>query len=304
MNEAMKSRVRTSVVSNGVLEESRAAETVLEFPGQEPPSGEECTASVARVRGVTLREFPRDLYVPPEALRVFLDSFEGPLDLLLYLIRKHDFDILEISVSAVTDQYLRYIQLMDQLDVNLAGEYLAMAALLTAIKSRMLLPIQPSVEEDEEDPRAAIVRRLKGFEHIKRAANQLDEMPRMHREFFPASAESKLPPEQRPLPEVELDQLMSAFSDVLLRASYRKHHEMTPEVLSVSERMADILAQVASSKTFVPFIALFCLEEGRRGVVVTFLAITQLIQKGSVSVVQNGSFAPIYIAPADTAKAA
>ena len=304
MNEAMKSGVTRSELSNGVLEESAAAEPSLKFSGRESPSGEESTVSLARVRGVTLREFPRDLYVPPEALRVFLDSFEGPLDLLLYLIRKHDFDVLEISVSAVTDQYLQYIQLMDQLDVNLAGEYLAMAALLTAIKSRMLLPIQPSVEEDEEDPRAAIVRRLKEFEHIKRAAKQLDEMPRMHREFFPASAESKLPPEQRPLPDVELDQLMSAFSDVLLRASYREHHEMTAEVLSVSERMADILAQVASSKTFVPFIALFCLEEGRRGVVVTFLAITQLIQKGSVNIVQNGSFAPIYIAPAETAKAA
>lgn len=266
-----------------------------ELEDQETTSGNEGNSVVARVRGVTLSEFPRDLYVPPEALRVFLDSFEGPLDLLLYLIRKHDFDILEISVSAVTDQYLQYIQLMDQLDVILAGEYLAMAALLTAIKSRMLLPIQPSAEEDEEDPRAAIVRRLKEFEHIKRAAQQLDEIPRMNRDFFPAISQSKLPREERPLPEVELDQLMSAFSDVLIRASYRQHHEMTPEVLSVSERMADILAQVASSKSFVPFVALFCLDEGRRGVVVTFLAITQLIQRGSVKVVQNGSFAPIYL---------
>ncbi len=258
--------------------------------------------SLARVRGVTLNEFPSDLYVPPEALRVFLDSFEGPLDLLLYLIRKHDFDILEISVSAVTDQYLQYIQLMDRLDVHLAGEYLAMAATLTAIKSRMLLPLMPSDEEEEEDPRAAIVRRLREFDRIKRLAEQLDEIPRMEREYFPAAADGNLPRDERPLPEVEFHQLMSAFSDVLLRASYREHHEMTAEVLSVSERMADILAQVASSKHFVPFVALFCLEEGRRGVVVTFLAITQLLQNGRVNVVQNGSYAPIYVTAAQTGR--
>ena len=254
--------------------------------------------SLARVRGVTLNEFPSDLYVPPEALRVFLDSFEGPLDLLLYLIRKHDFDILEISVSAVTDQYLQYIQLMDQFDVHLAGEYLSMAATLAAIKSRMLLPLMPSDDEDEEDPRAAIVRRLREFDRIKRVAEQLDEIPRMEREFFPVEVDSNLPPDERPLPEVELNQLMSAFSDVLLGASYREHHQMSAEVLSVSERMADILAQVASSKRFVPFVALFCLEEGRRGVVVTFLAITQLLQNGRVNVVQNGSYAPIYVTAA------
>lgn len=280
-------------VEAAAVERNAARETSAGSQAQRP------TGSVARVRGVALNEFPRDLYVPPEALRVFLDSFEGPLDLLLYLIRKHDFDILEISVSAVTDQYLEYIQLMDKLDVNLAGEYLSMAALLTAIKSRMLLPLQPSPEDEEEDPRAAIVRRLREFDHIKRAAKKLDELPRYERDFFPAAPDSNLPPEQRPRPEVELHQLMSAFSDVLIRASYREHHAMTPEVLSVSERMADILAQVAASKTFVPFVALFCLEEGRRGVVVTFLAITQLVQRGSVSVVQNGSFAPIYIAATD-----
>lgn len=255
----------------------------------------EIVNAIARVRGITLNEFPTDLYVPPEALRVFLDSFEGPLDLLLYLIRKHDFDILEISVSAVTDQYLQYIQLMDTLDVHLAGEYLAMAATLAAIKSRMLLPLMPSDDEEEEDPRAVIVRRLREFDHIKRVAQELDDMPRMERDFFPAAADSNLPRNERPLPEVEFHQLMSAFSDVLIRASYREHHQMTPEVLSVSERMADILAQVASSKRFVPFVALFCLDEGRRGVVVTFLAITQLLQSGRVNVVQNGSYAPIYV---------
>ena len=249
---------------------------------------------IARVRGTDLTEFPTDLYIPPEALKVFLDSFEGPLDLLLYLIRKHDFDILEISVSAVTDQYLQYINLMDHLDIHLAGEYLAMAATLAAIKSRMLLPLVTSDDEEEEDPRAEIVRRLREFEQIKRAAETLDDMPHMEREFFPVVADCKAP-ESRPLPEVDMRSLMSAFSDVLLRARYRERHEMTPEVLSVSERMADILAQVASAKRFVPFVALFHLEEGRLGVVVTFLAITQLLQLGRVNVVQRGSFAPMYV---------
>ena len=293
-------RIVTSIVNK--VESAVLEREAPRGASAEPQAGR--TDSVARVRGVPLNEFPRDLYVPPEALRVFLDSFEGPLDLLLYLIRKHDFDILEISVSAVTDQYLQYIQLMDQLDVNLAGEYLSMAALLTAIKSRMLLPLQPSSEEDEEDPRAAIVRRLREFDHIKRAAQKLDELPRFEHDFFPATPDTNLPPEDRPQPEVELHQLMAAFSDVLMRASYREHHALTPEVLSVSERMADILAQVAASKTFVPFVALFCLEEGRRGVVVTFLAITQLVQRGRVSVVQNGSFAPIYIAPTGVSESA
>ncbi len=251
----------------------------------------------ARVRGVSLSEFPTDLYVPPEALRVFLDSFEGPLDLLLYLIRKHDFDILEISVSKVTDQYLQYINLMDHLDIYLAGEYLAMAATLAAIKSRMLLPLVATDDDEEDDPRAEIVRRLREFERIKRAAETLDEMPRLEREFFPAVAQSNAP-ENRPLPEVDMRALMSAFSDVLLRARYREHHEMTPEVLSVSERMADILARVASAKRFVPFVALFELQEGRLGVVVTFLAVTQLLQLGRVNVVQRGSFAPLYVTAA------
>ena len=303
MNDRAKSERAAAQTSNPGPLNATGQNSAPEAHGNATPLGKDEAQGLARVRGITLNAFPRDLYVPPEALRVFLDSFEGPLDLLLYFIRKHDFDILEISVSAVTDQYLRYIGLMDQLDVHLAGEYLAMAALLTAIKSRMLLPIQPTDEEHEEDPRAAIVRRLREFEYIKRASQKLDELPRMQRDFFPAGAESKLPPEQRPLPDIELHQLMSAFSDVILRASYRKHHEMIPEVLSVSERMTDILARVASSKTFVPFIALFCLEEGRRGVVVTFLAVTQLIQNRRLSVVQNGPFAPIYIAPRDVAKA-
>ena len=261
------------------------------------------TAAMARVRGVSLSEFPADLYVPPEALRVFLDSFEGPLDLLLYLIRKHDFDILEINVSAVTDQYLEYINLMDHLDIHLAGEYLAMAATLAAIKSRMLLPLVTTDEDEEEDPRAEIVRRLREFERIKCAAEALDEMPRMEREFFPAAAQTNAP-YNRPPPEVDMHALMSAFSDVLLRARFSEHHEMTPEVLSVSERMADVLARVAAAKRFVPFIALFHLQEGRLGVVVTFLAITQLLQLGRINVVQRGSFAPMYVTAISQAQGA
>ncbi len=253
------------------------------------------SGSLARVRGIALSRFPSDLYVPPEALRVFLESFEGPLDLLLYLIRKHDFDVLEISVSAVTDQYLEYIGLMDRLDVHLAGEYLAMAATLAAIKSRMLLPVLPGDEQEEEDPRAAIVQRLREFERIKRVAVKLDELPRLERDVFPLEVQHPAETEQRPLPDVALEDLLSAFSDVLLRASYREAHRMTPEFLSVSERMADILARVAASKSFVPFVALFALDEGRRGVVVTFLAITRLLQDGRVQVVQKGSYAPIYV---------
>jgi segregation and condensation protein A len=249
---------------------------------------------LAVVQGKALESLPQDLYIPPEALKVFLEAFEGPLDLLLYLIRKDNIDIADIRVAEITRQYVEYIELMQEMQLELAGEYLVMSAMLAEIKSRILLPKPPGVAEDEEDPRAELIRRLQEYERYKQAAEDLDALPRLGRDVFQASAE---PVEQKVItlpPEVELQDLIAAFQDVMKRASMYAHHHVQLESLSVRERMSSVLSKVNSSH-FTSFKDLFTVEEGRMGVVVSFLAILELVKESLIDLTQAEPFAPIHV---------
>ena len=250
----------------------------------------------AIVEGKTVTELPKDLYIPPDALEVFLEAFEGPLDLLLYLIRRQNLDILDIRVAEITHQYMQYVELMHAMQFELAAEYLVMAAMLAEIKSRMLLP-RPKLDEIEEgeDPRAELIRRLQEYERFKQAAEDLDALPRVDRDVFPGSATPPPIDRQQPLPDVELKELLLAFSEVLRRASMFQNHKISYEALSTRERMGDVLKALAGGTNFVPFQALFSAEEGRRGVVVTFLAIMELIKESLIEIVQSEPFAPIHV---------
>ena len=249
---------------------------------------------VALIDGKVVDQLPSDLYIPPDALEVFLEAFEGPLDLLLYLIRRQNLDILDIEVAEVTEQYLRYIDLMKALKLDLAGEYLLMAAMLAEIKSRLLLP-QPAADDEDEDPRAELVRRLQEYERIKRAAENLDALPRQDRDLFGAHVGKPEWVKQRVQPTVDLKELMVALAEVLRRADLHQVHAVQLEGLSVRERMSDILARVNAASGFAAFDALFDPREGRRGVVVTFLALLELAREALVELVQNAAFSPIYV---------
>jgi len=249
---------------------------------------------LAVVQGKALESLPQDLYIPPEALQVFLEAFEGPLDLLLYLIRKDNIDIADIRVAEITRQYVEYIELMQEMQLELAGEYLVMSAMLAEIKSRILLPKPPGIAEDEEDPRAELIRRLQEYERYKQAAEDLDALPRLGRDVFHASAE---PVEQKVItlpPEVELQDLIAAFQDVMKRASMYAHHHVQLESLSVRERMSSVLSKVNSAH-FTSFKDLFTVEEGRMGVVVSFLAILELVKESLIDLTQAEPFAPIHV---------
>ncbi len=249
----------------------------------------------ARVHGEQLIELPQDLYIPPEALRIFLETFEGPLDLLLYLIKKDNFDILDIPIAEITRQYMRYIELMHELELELAAEYLLMAAMLAEIKSRLLLPKPPAAEEsDETDPRAELVRRLQEYERFQQAAANLDQLPRVERDIFVADADNP-PFDQEPVkPLISLEEIALAFQNVLARAKLFAHHQVTPEVLSIRERMSLVLSQL-NSPEFVEFTRFFRVDEGSMGVVVTLIAILELIRQSAIELVQAQPFAPIYI---------
>lgn len=248
----------------------------------------------AIVAGEAMTTLPTDLYIPPQALEVFLDAFEGPLDLLLYLIRKQNIDILDIPVAPVCEQYMAYIDLMKESKLELAAEYLVMAAMLTEIKSRMLLP-RPVVEgEEEEDPRAQLVRRLQEYERYRKSGQDINNLPRMDRDLAMAVVEYQGTPVQQPPPSVTLDQLLVAFKKVVERSELFSHHHIQREALSVRERMTRIMEMVGA-ENFVNFDALFDMEEGRMGFVVTFLAILELLKESLVIVVQQEPFAPIHI---------
>lgn len=249
---------------------------------------------VAIVGGEALLELPADLHIPPDALEVFLETFEGPLDLLLYLIRRHNLDILEVSVAEVTEQYMRYIELMQVLKLELAGEYLLMAATLASIKSRLLLP-RHDAEGEEDDPRAELMRRLQEYERIKAAAQDIGELPRMERDIFPVQPERPEPVKRRANPAVDLKEVLVALAEVLHRMEMYQHHAVQMEPLSVRERMSDVLVRLGERSDFVPFLELFRAGEGRMGVVVTFLAVTELIREQLIDFVQNEAFAPIYV---------
>lgn len=248
----------------------------------------------AIVHGKAYTQLPQDLYIPPDALEVFLEAFEGPLDLLLYLIRRQNIDILDINVSEITSQYMAYVELMDSSQFELAAEYLVMAAMLAEIKSRMLLPRSSEEAEEEEDPRASLIRRLQEYERFKQAAEDLNGIPRVGRDIFQASAQAPDRSLTRLDPDVELQELLLALSEVLRRADMFESHHVSKEKLSTRERMAQVLDRLAHHQ-FVPFVSLFKVEEGRLGVVVTFLAVMELIKESLVEIVQSESFGPIHV---------
>ncbi len=248
----------------------------------------------AIVAGEALQNWPQDLYIPPEALEVFLETFQGPLDLLLYLIRKQNIDILDIPVAEITRQYMEYVDLMRQLKLDLAAEYLVMAATLAEIKSRLLLPRPQEEDEEGQDPRAALVRRLQTYERFRQAAIDMDALPRMERDIFVVRAEFEAPELEVRLPEVNIDDLFAAFNNVIELAAHNRHLIVGREELSVRERMTDILDKLHSKK-FLRFEELFNMNEGRMGLVVSFVAILELVKENVLAVVQNEPFAPIHV---------
>jgi segregation and condensation protein A len=248
---------------------------------------------LAKVNGVAMTQLPQDLYIPPDALEVFLEAFEGPLDLLLYLIRKNNVDILNIPMAQITQQYLIYVELMKELHLELAAEYLVMAAMLAEIKSRMLLPRHEEVT-DEEDPRAQLIRRLQEYERFKQAAEQIEAMPRLGRDVFAIHAHIPTLAAEPQRLELDLTELLSAFLDILKRSELMATHEVKREQLSVRERMSRIL-DVITESSFISFQDCFDITEGRMGVVVSFLAILELLRLSLVDIVQAEIFGPIHL---------
>jgi segregation and condensation protein A len=275
--------------SEGIAAHVRAAPTdaeVAEAVVDAPP--------LAIVRGAPFLKLPEDLYIPPDALEVFLDAFEGPLDLLLYLIRRQNLDILDIPIAQITTQYMEYVELMKEIRLELAAEYLVMAAMLCEIKSRMLLPRPEAAEDEHADPRAELVRRLMEYERFKQAAQDLDSLPREGRDNFPVSAELSSEHIRRIPPTVELEEVLSALRDVLRRADLFTSHRVERESLSLRERMSRVLGLVQQGG-FVAFEALFDVTEGRAGVVVSFLAILELVKAATLELVQAEAYAPIHV---------
>lgn len=249
----------------------------------------------ALVQGQVMTQLPLDLYIPPDALEVILEQFEGPLDLLLYLIRKQNLDILSVNVAEITAQYMQYVELMKTVHLELAGEYLVMAAMLAEIKSRILLPRPETEEEEESDPRAELIRRLQEYERFKKAAEDLEEVPRMGRDYHPVEIKSPEYTAERQHPDVDFKELMLAFAEVLHRADMYVEHEVQKEKLSTRERMSNILSRLQHADQFIPFNQLFTYEEGRSGVVVTFLATLELIKEQLIEIVQDELFGPIHV---------
>jgi len=263
-----------------------------EQPSLYPP--QQAEMPFAMVAGQVLKEFPKDLYIPPDALEIFLEAFEGPLDLLLYLIKRQNLDILDIPVAEVTHQYMAYVNLMEACQFELAAEYLVMAALLGEIKSRCLLPRQGGVEEDEDDPRAELIRRLQEYECFKRAAEELDQLPRLDRDLFLTNVTVVKVESEKRHPDVDMQEMLIALREVLQRADMYESHHIQKESLSIRERMSQILDQL-SGGGFVPFVNMFRIEEGRLGVVVSFIALLELIREALIEIVQSDVFAPIHV---------
>ena len=263
---------------------------------EQPPQQDEMPFAIVDGEPVTV--MPRDLYIPPQALEVFLEAFEGPLDLLLYLIRRQNLDVLDIPIADITRQYMEYIQLMQELDLELAGEYLLMAAMLAEIKSRMLLPRSQLDSEEEDDPRAELVRRLQEYERFKRAAEDIDRLDRLDRDVYQAIAELTNRHVIRLLPEVTLQEMLVAFKDVVQRATMFEHLHLQRETLSVRQRMSDVLSMLQES-ALVEFVKLFRPEEGRLGVCVTFAALLELLREGLIDVVQAEPYAPLHVRRAE-----
>jgi segregation and condensation protein A len=258
---------------------------------QRPSQGE---MPFAVVQGTPVTEPPKDLYIPPDALEVFLEAFEGPLDLLLYLIKRQNLNILDIPIARITEQYMTYIDMMQEIKLELAAEYLVMAALLAEIKSRMLLPRPPSDEVEEEDPRAELVRRLQEYERYKKAAEDLDALPRLERELHKVIVLFEPEGIEQAPPEVSLEALLGAIRDVLGRAEMFADHRVQRESLSVRERMALVMER-ARGDSFILFTDLFTAKEGKAGVVVTLIAVLELLKESLIEMVQNDDRGPIYV---------
>lgn len=255
------------------------------------PTQEEMPFAV--VQGKNLTTIPTDLYIPPDALEIILEAFEGPLDLLLYLIRRQNLNILEIDVAEISKQYMGYIDLMKTIQLEVASDYLVMAAMLTEIKSRMLLPKRDE-EVDEEDPRAELIRRLQDYERFKVAADDLDQLPRLERDTHPAKIFSETSKPEPGYVHVEINDLIVVLANVMARAEMFESHQIQFETLSTRERMSDVL-EIISNGEFVVFNQLFSIEEGKIGVVVTFLAIMELLKERLVDIVQNELFGSIHL---------
>lgn len=263
-------------------------------PHSDPQAGAQQELPLVLVYGEAMTEMPVDLYIPPDALEVFLEAFEGPLDLLLYLIRKQNVDILDIPVAEITRQYMGYVELMKTVRLELAAEYLVMAAMLAEIKSRMLLPRSAEIEEEEGDPRAELIRRLQEYERFKAAAEGIDGLSRVGREIIVPRLEAPQAKVRKLLPEVSLEELLMSMAEVLRRGDLFEHHQISREALSTRERMSEVLERLKGGG-FVPFVELFTAEEGKLGVVVTFMAILELVKESLIELVQNEPFAPIHV---------
>ncbi|WP_456405746.1 segregation and condensation protein A [Thiolapillus sp.] len=272
----------------------KPAETPLPQALSPEPAPQQEEMPFAVVEGQPQYQLPKDLYIPPDALEVFLDAFEGPLDLLLYLIKRQNLDILNIPLARITQQYMDYIDLMKELRLELAAEYLVMAAMLAEIKSRMLLPRPVSEEDEGEDPRAELIRRLQEYERFKQAAEDLHGMPQLGRDVFPVRVEVPDKNIRQEPPKVELKELLLALKDVLQRADMFSSHHIAQEPLSMRERMSRVLEAV-STERFIDFHELFDITEGRDGVVVTFMAILELLKQTLIEMVQSETFGPIHV---------
>ena len=282
-----------TIQTNETVSNDESSTTFAQAPRQQE-------IPLAIVRGEPVLEIPQDLYIPPDALEVILDAFEGPLDLLLYLIRRQNLDILDIPIAEITRQYVEYIDLMRDLRLELAAEYLVMAAILAEIKSRLLLPRPPETEGLEADPRAELVRRLQEYERFKKAAEDIDGMPRMDRDLAATSAFVADRNVIRLPPPVELRELLLALKDVLTRAELTGHHHIQREALSVRHRMGEVLRRLGDGG-FHRFESLFDASEGRLGIIVTFLALLELAKEHLIEIVQEVALAPIYLKSMATA---
>jgi segregation and condensation protein A len=285
-----------NVIILGNIPHMNETELAQTLPAEEMGASQEVVIPFATVKGQAVMDLPKDLYIPPAAMKVFLEAFEGPLDFLLYLIRKQNIDILDIPIAAVTRQYMEYIELMQELTLELAAEYLVMAAILAEIKSRMLLPVVADPENPEADPRAELVRRLQEYERFKQAAEDLDKLPRLERDVFAIEVDSSELTTEKPLPNVSMRELMLALMDVFKRAEHNTSHHIQLDALSVREKMTLILDSIQVSDHCL-FTSLFHLPEGRLGVVVTFLAMLELLKEGLIEFIQAAAFAPIYLKP-------
>ncbi len=268
--------------------------SAVEEPSSGLVQGSPEQLQLALVYGQAFTQMPQDLYIPPDALEVFLEAFEGPLDLLLYLIRKQNIDILDIPVAEITRQYMGYVELMKSVRLELAAEYLVMAAMLAEIKSRMLLPRSAVVEDEEHDPRAELIRRLQEYERFKAAAEGIDTLKRVGRDLYVPKLDAPQAKVRKLLPEVSLEELLMSMADVLRRSDMFESHQVSREALSTRERMSQVLERLRGGG-FVPFVELFGVEEGKLGVVVTFMAILELVKEQLIELVQNDAFAAIHV---------